>query len=322
VLEITSDSEDSDGGLVFKKRRATRVPTLPTASPGGVDSLRDSPPSATSPPPQTVQEEREEGAESVPPTLPLPVGAAASGSAPPAPASVPSPSEILIPRPIYRQLARGFTEGMSPGNPNRGEGMPFYMGAFLAIALDWRSQAQSIATGRQALQRLKQEVRALKEEKQAWGLREEAHQASLKMTQEAKEGAEAYANEIEQAYADLLAHFTYHQIQNIGLQKVVRAFEVQRKEIEELYAARGQKLTEAEGVLAEKVEALDLLQAECKRLHTEANKLQVGKEFLDKQLASKDSRINELERANQELTNEMAGVFDEGFKEALAQASC
>jgi len=136
-------------------------------------------------------------------------------------------------------LARGFTEEMSPGNPNRGEGMPFYMGAFLTIALDWRSQAQGVATGRQALQRLKQEVGALKEEKQAWGLREEAHQASLKMTQEAKEGSEAYAHEVEQAYADLLAHLTFHQIQNIGLQEVVRASEMQQKKLEELYVARG-----------------------------------------------------------------------------------
>ncbi|XP_068476450.1 lysine-rich arabinogalactan protein 19-like [Phaseolus vulgaris] len=115
VLEITSNSEDSDGGLVFKKRRATRVPTLPTASPSGVDSLRDNPPSATSPPPQTVQEERDEGAESVPPPLPLPVGVAASGSAPPTPAPVASPSEILIPRPIFRKLARGFTKGFRQG---------------------------------------------------------------------------------------------------------------------------------------------------------------------------------------------------------------
>ena len=97
---------------------------------------------------------------------------------------------------------------------------------------------------------------------------------------------------------------------------------MQQKEIEELYAARGQKLTEAEGALAAKVEAVDLIQAKCERLHTESNKLQVGKELLEKQLASKDSRIDELERANQELTNEMAGMFEEGFKEALAQASC
>ena len=230
MLEITFDSEDSEVGLVFKKRKATRVPTLPIASPGGdVDSLRDSPASATSLPPQTVQEERDEGAESAPLPLPLSEEAAASGSAPPAPAPVPSLPEILIPGPVFRQFAQGFNEGMSQGNPNRGEGMPFYTGAFLSIALDWRSQAQSVAMGRQALQSLKQEVGALKEEGKAWGLREETHKASLKMTQEAKVGAEAYAHEIEQAYADLLALFTYHQIQNIGLQEVVRAFEAQRK---------------------------------------------------------------------------------------------
>ena len=182
--------------------------------------------------------------------------------------------------------------------------MPYYMGAFLAVALDWRSQAQSVAKGKEALRKLKQEVGALKEKKQAWGLREEAHQASLKLAQKGKEGAEAYAHEVEQAYADLLAHLTSHQIQNIGLQEVARASEVQQKKLEELYAARGQKLAETEGALAAKFEAFDLLPAEYNKLHTEANKLQVGKEFLDKQLASKDSRIDELEKENQELTGE------------------
>jgi len=155
VLEINSDSEDSGCALVFKKRRPARVPTLPTASPGGGDSLRDDPPSATSPSPQVVQEEQDEGAESVPPPLPLPEAAAASGSAPLVPALAPSPREILIPRPVYRQLAQGFTKGMSPENPNRGGSMPYYMGAFLAVALDWRSQAQSVAKGREALRKLK-----------------------------------------------------------------------------------------------------------------------------------------------------------------------
>ena len=64
-----------------------------------------------------------------------------------------------------------------------------------------------------------------------------------------------------------------------------------------------------------KVEALGLLQAE-------ANKLRVEKEFLEKQLVSKDFRIAELEGELQELTGEMAGAFDEGFQEALTQASC
>jgi len=70
VLEINSDSEDSGGALVFKKRRPTRVPILATASPGGGNSLRDDPSSATSPSPQAVQEEQDEGAESVPPPYP------------------------------------------------------------------------------------------------------------------------------------------------------------------------------------------------------------------------------------------------------------
>jgi len=141
VLKINSDSEDSGGALVFKKRRPARVPTLPTASPGGGESLKDDPPSATSPSPQAVQEEKDEGAESIPPLLPLPAATTALGSAPPAPAPAPSPREILIPRPVYRQLAQGFTEGMSPENPNRGGSMPYYMEAFLAVTLDWRSQA-------------------------------------------------------------------------------------------------------------------------------------------------------------------------------------
>jgi len=121
VLEINSDSEDSGVALVFIERRPARIPTLPTASPGGGDSLRDDPLSATSPSPQAVQEEQDEGAESIPPPLPLPEAAAASGFSPPAPAPAPFSREILIPRPVYRQLKQGFTEGMSPENPNREE---------------------------------------------------------------------------------------------------------------------------------------------------------------------------------------------------------
>jgi len=89
---------------------------------------------------------------------------------------------------------------------------------------------------------------------------------------------------------------------------------VQRRKLEEMDAAWRQKLGEREDALAPKVEALSLLQAE-------ANKLRVEKEFLEKQLTSKDSRVAELEEEVQELTGEMAGAFEEGFQEALTQAS-
>ena len=62
---------------------------------------------------------------------------------------------------------RGFNE-RSPGSYSgeaKKEGMPYYMGAFLAIALDWRAQAKIKAIEMQTLQALKREVATLKEEK-------------------------------------------------------------------------------------------------------------------------------------------------------------
>ena len=91
------------------------------------------------------------------------------------------------------------------------------------------------------------------------------------------------------------------------------------------------------------MEALNLLQFEHNQFQAELNRLQVEKEVLEKQLASGDSVIEELERAKRELIAEreardstienlerakgklidnMADIFAEGFKEALAQAAC
>ncbi len=94
------------------------------------------------------------------------------------------------------------------------------------------------------------------------------------------------------------------------------------REVAESSKALGVKLNEVEGELASKTEALSLLQAEHDKSQAEANKLQVEKEFLEKQLATKDSKIEELEKANRGLLDDMVGTFDEGFKEALAQATC
>jgi len=135
VMEIISDDEDSDGVAPFKRRKAPRVPLLPAASPQGEDSFRDNPPSATSLPPTMVQEETGEGAESAPP--PPPAGVSAS------PASVAAaPDLIAIPPPIMH-LMRGFSGGSMPEGSDRKEGTPFYLGAFLAVALEWRAQARN-----------------------------------------------------------------------------------------------------------------------------------------------------------------------------------
>jgi len=93
----------------------------------------------------------------------------------------------------------------------------------------------------------------------------------LKLAHEGREGAEAYARELEQAHVDQLAQLTSYQIQSLGLREAALASEAQRKKFEELDAAWRQKLSERENALAAKVEALSLLQAEANKLHVEKN---------------------------------------------------
>ena len=82
-----------------------------------------------------------------------------------------------------------------PEGSDRKEGMPFYLGAFLVVALDWRAQARNKNLNTQALQALEVRVAALEEEKKALGRQNEAYQAFLKLAQEAKEEAERQLGE-------------------------------------------------------------------------------------------------------------------------------
>jgi len=64
------------------------------------------------------------------------------------------------------------------------------------------------------------------------------------------------------------------------------------------------------------------LQADYDKLQVEVNRLRVEKESLEKQVASGDATIEELEKDKKSLIDDMAGIFEEGFQEALAQAVC
>jgi len=314
VLEILSDDEDSDGGLVFKRRKAARVPILPAASPQGGESFRDNPPSATSPQPTIVQEEKGDGAESAP----SPPQAEAS--------SIPvfvsaAPDLIAIPLPIMH-LMRGFNGGLMLEGSDRREGMPFYLGAFLVVALDWRAQARNAASHTQALQTLKEEVVALKEEKEALGCQNVVYQASLKLAQEAKEEAERQLDEAMEFQADFYVREVSLQVQIMGLQDMVEASEELQKDLEDQCYGQAEILEWMEEEMATQAKTLDLLQIDHDKLQIEVNQLRVEKEALEKQVASGDSTIEELEKAKKALIDDMVGTFEEGFKEALAQAAC
>jgi len=77
-----------------------------------------------------------------------------------------------------------------------------------------------------------------------------------------------------------------------------------------------------EGEMATQAKALGLLQVDHDKLQIEVNRLRVEKEVLEKQVASGDVTIEESEKDKKTLINDMAGTFEEGFKEALAQAVC
>ena len=103
------------------------------------------PPSATSPPRQTVQYEGVVESMPLPVAIPTPTPTSTTTTTPTAPTT--TLELIAIPPPIM-QLMRGFNERLSPGESSgvpRSEGMPYYLGAFLGVALEWHAQAKSKA---------------------------------------------------------------------------------------------------------------------------------------------------------------------------------
>jgi len=314
VLGIISDDEDSDGGLVFKRRKAARTPILPATSPQGGNSFRDNPPSATSLPPTMVQEETGEGDESAPPPPPVEVSVA--------PASVAAaPDLIAIPPPIMH-LMRGFSRGSMPEGSDRKEGMPFYLGAFLVVALEWRAQARNVVLQTQTLQALEARVAALEEEKKALECQNEAYQTNLKLAQEAKEEAEKQLAEAMEFQADFYTREVTLQVQVTGLQGMVEAYEEVQKDLKDRCCEQADEMERMEGEMATQAKALGLLQADHDKLQIEVSRLRVEKEALEKQVASGDATIEELEKDKKTLIHDMADTFEEGFKEALAQAIC
>ena len=196
----------------------------------------------------------------------------------------------------------------------------------MACASTWREQAKAKAIEASNLQALEKEVASLKEENERlarhWERQEEAYKVSLKVAQKSKEEANKRLHEVGQAHAELLNQVVPLRVKVADLEDAAKASKAQQKKLEAHCVDREQKLGKTEGELAARIEAFNLLQAEKGKLHADVSKLQVEKEFLDKQLATKDSKIEELEKSNKELLDDMAGTFEEGFKEVLAQATC
>ena len=180
-----------------------------------------------------------------------------------------------------------------------------------------------------------------------WACQEEVYKASLRSAREINAEACKRLHDAGQAGTELLTQVASIKSKIAALEAAMRTSEAQRKQLADQCADqcadRKQSLEKTEGELAAQMEALNLLQSKHNQFQEELNRLQVEKEVLEKQLASGDSVIEELERAKKELITErearhstienlerakgklidnMADTFAEGFKEALPQATC
>ena len=200
--------------------------------------------------------------------------------------------------------------------------MPFYLGAFLAVALEWRAQARNAVLQTQTIQALETRVAALEEEKKILGRQNETYQTILKQAQEAKEEAEKQLAEAVELQVDSYTREVTLQVQVTGLQGVVETYDEVQKVLKSRCCEQADRLERMEGEMATQAKAMGLLQVDYDKLQVEVSRLRVEKEDLEKQVASGDAIIEELEKDKKTLVNDMAGTFEEGFKEALAQAVC
>ena len=200
--------------------------------------------------------------------------------------------------------------------------MPFYLGAFLAVALDSRAQARNAVLQTQTLQALEGRVAALEEENKTLGRQNEAYQASLKLAQEAKEEAEKQLGEAMELQTDFYAREVTLQVQVTSLQDKVEAYEEVQKDLKDRCYEQADEMERKEGEMATQAKALGLLQVDHDKLQIEVSRLHVENEALEKLVASGDATIEELEKDKKTLIHDLAGTFEEGFKEALAQTVC
>jgi len=201
--------------------------------------------------------------------------------------------------------------------------MNFYLGAFMACANSWRDQARAKASEVSTLQALEKECASLKEEKRRWERQEEAYKYSLKVAQKAKEEASKRLHEAGQAHADFLGQVVPLRVQVVDLKAAVEASKAQHKKLEDHCVDREQKLAKTEATLEAKTKECDLLEAKVKASDLLEAELRAE---LVKAFATKDeeqaSQAAHFKKTEEDLVQDVAGAFADGFAEALAQAAC
>ena len=137
-----------------------------------------------------------------------------------------------------------------PEGSDRKEGMPFYLEAFLAVALEWRAQARNAALQSHTLQALETRVATLEEERKILGRQNETYQTTLKQAQETKAEAEKQLAEAAELQVDSYTREVTLQVQVTGLQGMVEAYDEVQKVLKSRCSEQADRLARAEGEMA------------------------------------------------------------------------
>ncbi|XP_068503743.1 uncharacterized protein [Phaseolus vulgaris] len=162
-----------------------------------------------------------------------------------------------------------------PEGTDKKEGMPFYLGAFLAVALEWHAQARNAVLQAQALQALETKVTALEEEKKTLECQNKAYQSTLKQAQEAKEKAEKQLAEAMGFQADFYTREVALQVQLTGLQDLVEADAEVQKDLKDRCCEQAEEMERMEGEMTTQAKAMGLLQVDYDKLQVEVSRLRV-----------------------------------------------
>jgi len=145
----------------------------------------------------------------------------------------------------------------------------------------------------------------------------------LKEAQKAKEAASKRLHEAGQAHAELLGQVVPLCVQIVDLKDAVETSKAQQKKLEDHCVDLKLKLGAAEAALEAKTKACDLLEAMVMAFDLLEAELRAE---LVKAFAAKDqelaSQAEHFKKAEEELVQDVAGAFADGFAEAVAQAAC
>ena len=117
-----------------------------------------------------------------------------------------------------------------------------------------------------------------------------------KQAQKAKEEAEKQLAEAVELQVDSYTREVTLQVQVTGLQGMVETYDEVQKVLKSRCSEQADRLERVEGEMATQAKAMALLQVDNDKLQVEVSQLRVEKEGLEKQVASGDAIIEELEK--------------------------